>query len=242
MQFTTLRLFKVDQHIPASTPQLFEEPSLFYQPPYHTMLEDDLAWHLTKYLADEAALQHNATIRTLYADYNVDFLVEFGKQRIGFMCGQMDWDTDHAIANFKDALLIDAGGVDVLYRFDTADLQERMHDCLQLVAAWNPALFSQRGLVNLAMLASTATTAFQPSFALSQFTVTLDADLEENKMEDEFGGEVFAWPRRESDNKEIHFRRMCRHHPAAWMAEYERALLHYGVSEDVLRQKWARSA
>ena len=232
-QTAPLRLYS--RNLGDAYASVLEEPSLFYQPPYRTMLEDELAWHFTKYLHDEAAFQDSAKIRTPYAEFDVDFLVELGKQRIGFMCGLMDSENELAQSGFKDALLIDAGGLDVLYRFRKEDLEHRLHDCLQLVAAWNPGLFSQRGLVNLDILSCEGAKAFKASYNTSLFII----QPEQSPIEDALDGEAFYWP---DPLPELVFRRMCRHYPAAWLYEYERALKHYGVSEDVLRQKWSRSA
>lgn len=222
----------------SSVPQVLEEPTLFYQPSYDTMLEDELAWHFTKYLAEDAAFQDHTRVQTPYAEFDVDFLVELGKQRIGFMCGHMESDNERAESGFKDALLIDAGGIDVVYRFRQEDLQLRLHDCLQIVAAWNPGLFSFRGIVNLETLASPDARAFRPSYNDSLFSLSIHNASREDRFEDE----PFVWPSEGGGTTEVFFRRMDRQHPAAWLYEYERALVHYGVSPEMLRQKWSKTA
>ncbi len=238
IQDGALRLFKSSQVARPVVP-ILEEPTLFYQPPYQSMLEDELAWHFAKYLHEEASFQDYAKITTPYATFPVDFLVELGKQRIGFMCGLMEGDNERAESGFKDALLIDAGGVDVLYRFRVQDIRDRLHDCLQLVAVWNPGLFSTRGLVNLERLSSAESRAFAPSYNQSIFVLSLSG---QKPLEDVYFDEPFTWPGAAETPVEVLFRRMSRQYPAAWMFEYERALAYYGVTDDVLRRKWPRSA
>lgn len=232
-----LRLLKNDtaNYTPFS---VLEEPLLFYQPPYSSMLADDLAWYFTRFFADEASIQEQTRVQTPFAEFTVDFLIELGKNRIGFMLGHMDSDNELAESSFKDAMLIDSGGLDVIYRFRSYDLEERLYDCLQIISAWNPGLFSYRGRVNLETLSSSAARAFKPSYNESLFKLPVGSA----HSEDFFMDECFVWPSQEAKMTEVFFRRMCRQYPAAWLHEYERALVHYGVSPEMLRQKWARSA
>ena len=233
----SLRLLKNDI-VTYAPPSVLEEPMLFYQPPYSSMLTDDLAWYLTRFLADGAGIQDQTRVQTPYAEFTVDFLIELGKHRIGFMIGHMDSDSERAESSFKDAMLIDSGGLDVIYRFRMYDLEERLYDCLQLVSAWNPSLFSYRGRVNLETLSSIEARSFKTSYNKSLFRVEISPSI----SDDSFMDEQFVWPSQEAQSSEVFFRRMCRQYPAAWLYEYERALVHYGVSPEMLRQKWARSA
>ena len=233
----SLRLLKNDASNYAP-PSVLEEPMLFYQPPYSNMLTDDLAWYFTRFLADGTGIQDQARVQTPYAEFTVDFLIELGKHRVGFMLGHMDNENERAESSFKDAMLIDSGGLDVIYRFRTDDLEERLYDCLQLISAWNPSLFSYRGRINLETLASVEARLFRPSYNESLFKVKVG----QSKAEDSFKDEYFVWPSLEAMPTDVFFRRMCRQYPAAWLYEYERALVHYGVSPEMLRQKWAKSA
>ncbi|MBX2822545.1 MAG: hypothetical protein KTR29_22805 [Rhodothermaceae bacterium] len=234
---TPLRLLRNDtsEYTPIS---VLEEPMLFYQPPYSSMLTDDLAWYFTRFLADNAGIQDQARVQTPYAEYTVDFLIELGKHRVGFMVGHMGDDNARAESSFRDAMLIDSGGLDVIYRFRAQDLEERLYDCLQLVCTWNPSLFSYRGRVNLETLSSVEARAFKPTYNESLFQVAVGTA----SSADSFMDEYFVWPSQEARSTEVFFRRMCRQYPAAWLYEYERALVHYGVSPEMLRQKWAKSA
>ena len=235
---TSLRLLKNDTVQTITPPSVLEEPMLFYQPPYSSMLTDDLAWYFARFLADGASIQEQARVQTPYAEFTVDFLIELGKHRVGFMMGHMDSDNERAESSFKDAMLIDSGGLDVIYRFHTSDLEEHLYDCLQLVSAWSPSLFSYRGRINLETLASIEARSFTPSYNESHYRVRISQTV----SEDSFMNESFVWPSQETDTTEVFFRRMCRQYPAAWLYEYERALVHYGVSPEMLRQKWAKSA
>ena len=195
-----LRLFK------SSSPEdqassVLEEPALFYHPPYDTMRDDELAWQFTKYLNEGASVQDRARVQTPYAEFEVDFLVELGNHRIGFMCGHLESDNKRTESGFKDAMLIDAGGIDVIYRFCLDDLEHRIHDCLQVVAAWNPGLFSFRGLTNLETLSSENARAFTPSFNESLFRLSIQSF----PFEDFHEGESFVWPSGHVENTELFF-------------------------------------
>ena len=233
----SLRLLKKDtvERTPFS---LLEEPMLFYQPPFSSMLADDLAWYFARFLADEAGIQEQSRVQTPFAEFTVDFFIELNKHRIGIMLGHLDNDNERAESSFKDAMLIDSGGLDVIYRFRNYDLEERLYDCLQVMSRWNPNLFSYRGRVNLETLSSTETRSFEPSYSDSLFTVPINSSMKEDFFMDEY----FVWPSQEAKMSELFFRRMSRQYPAAWLHEYERALVYYGVSPEMLRQKWAKSA
>jgi hypothetical protein len=212
------------------------EPSLFYDPPYERPLEDEFAWHLVKYLTPISGLQYQVRVETVAMPTWVDFLVEHGARRVGFEVGEVD-EADTQALHYRDALLLGTGAVDVLYRFRGADLMYRIHDALHLAAKWDADLFSARGRINLRTLASPEARAHQPrphdavacvAYAPPEPATTPD-------------GEAFAWPGDDVPN-ELVVRRLARARPGAWIRDYDRALAHFGVSDDALSRQWSRSA
>lgn len=218
------------------TAPLLLEPSLFYAPPYDRPLEDDFAWHLVKYLNPVAALGYQVKVETPCAPFWVDFVVEHGGRRIGFECGELDAEADAAQAQLRAALIIGAGGLDVLYRFRGADLAYRLHDCLLVAARWDPELFSPRGQVNLDTLASPAARASRPQRTALTARVFYPAAVREAFYEDEAFDETEAPP------PPLVVHRVSRDNPAGWIRDFDRALAHYGITDEQLGDQWARTA
>lgn len=221
----------------SSVHHLLQEPALFYHPPYETEAEDDLAYQLVATLAEKAGLQYRAPMGTSYASFEVTFLVEHGRQRVGIQVTRSSEGQDAVDAAYHDTLLIDAGLVDILYRFDEADLQDRLFDGLCLIARWNPTLFSDRGLAKIEAQASPAGRAFFPTPGQENGPIALVLPAEE----DEWMGESFVWPSEEAGDR-LTARRMSRYHPAGWMREVDEALAHFGITVDQLRGNWAKTA
>ena len=217
---------------PEAHPQ-FLEASLFYDPPYERPLEDEFAWHLVKYLNPITGLRYQVPVETPCANVWVDFVVEHGSRRIGFELGPLDEAAaEDDQERLRDALVLGAGALDVLYRFRAADLLYRPHDALHLAARWDRTLFSERGRINLQTLASPEARACHPRPHETVARVAYEAP----PMED---GDL-AYP--EDVPGELVVRRLSRAHPGAWMQAYDEALAHFGASDDALGQRWAKSA
>ncbi len=213
------------------------EPSLFYDPPYELPLEDEFAWHLVKYLNPVTALAYQQKIETPCAHFWVDFVVEQGGRRIGFECGNLEEPRDEEQERFREALMLGAGGLDVLYRFRAVDLLHRLHDCLYLAARWEKELFSKRGHINLDTLASAE--ARSCPFRQRDTEVRLSYPAPEVQDEE---GENHAWPEGGRAPLDLVVHRISRDNPAGWVRAYDQALAHFGVSDDQVGERWARSA
>jgi hypothetical protein len=223
---------------PAATETLHPllEPTLFYNPPYERQLEDEFAWHLVKYLNPSTALSYQYEAETPCGKFWIDFVVEAGPFRIGFELGDMEGQPDEEQEGMRDAAIIGCGAVDVLYRLRAADVAYHLNDALAVIARWQPELFSARGHINLNTLASPELAACAPR----------PADTEVNVMygiaTDEYDGEAFTWPGDEQAPPSLVVRRLALGYPAGWLCAYDRALVHYGVSPDDLKHRWAKTA
>lgn len=212
------------------------EPSLFYDPPYERPLEDEFAWHLVKYLSPVTSMHYQMPIKTPGASFWVDFVVEDGVRRIGFECGELQDSADPEHVRYRDALVLGSGKLDVLWRFRGLDLLHRLHDCLYLVSQQEKALFSQRGHINLETLASVTARAsvFKPPATI----MALSYPTGEVSVEDQlFGPHDTTF-----STASLIVRRLSRSHPEAWIRDYDRALVHYGIAPEALGQQWAKSA
>ena len=236
-----------------NTPRLFDaatseegahpltEPSLFYDPPYERPLEDEFAWHLVKYLSPVSGLLYQAPARTPGGTFWVDFVVERGGgsepvRRIGFEIGEGAAAQNDEAERLRDALLVGTGALDVLYRFRAPDVLHRLHDCLLLAARRDSDLFTHRGQVNLQTLASPEAAAYRPHHHDATFRLAYAQAEDLDACE----GDAFAWPAEAPS--ELVVRRLSHDRPAAWVRDYDRALAHYGISDEELGKEWARSA
>lgn len=186
------------------------------------MIDFDLSWQFTKYLDERATVYPRAHVDAPYADFVIDYLIEFGCVKVGFVCDHLTSQTERTLSGFRDALLVDAGFVHAVYRFTTHDLEERFQDCMLLVAKWNPDLFSTRGRMNLEMLASRPVLDFRPLYNLSLMQVPV-GHLTALKEADQYESSINVVPA-------LVFRRICHAYPLAWKHDYEKALSYYGVS------------
>jgi len=213
------------------------EPTLFYDPPYERPLEDEFAWHLVKYLTPVCSLAYQHRVKTPGGTFWIDFVVEFRSRRFGFEIGDLSEVGDEEQERLRDALIVGTGAVDVLYRFRGADVLHRLHDCLTLIARWEPELFSTRGHVNLNTLATSEAYSSKPKPSDTEYRITYSRP----SFEDEYEGESFEWPERDAE-PELVVRRFARGYPAGWIRTYDRALAHFGVDANDLNASWAKSA
>ena len=208
--------------------------SFFYDPPYARPLEDELAWHLVKYLNDLIGFDYQVKVRTPAGAQHIDFVLTAANAlRVGLEVSELDDEIEYA---WRDALVIGSSALDVLYRFRAADLLYRPHDALYLTAQWDPTLFSERGQINLHTLASPEARPCRPRPHETVAQVTYEAP----EIEGEVEGEAFAWP--QDVPPVLVVKRLSRANPSAWMQAYDEALSHFSVPDERLEQRWAKSA
>lgn len=124
-------------------------------PPYDSPLEDDFAYHLTKYLEPTVFFVPQFEVKTICGTFRIDFVVQSPMGLIGFECDGKEFH-DSSRDEWRDAMILGSNGVNAIYRLRGADLYYHIDDVIYVVSRWNPELFSQRGLLNLESLASDA--------------------------------------------------------------------------------------
>lgn len=92
-------------------------------------------------------------VETICGTFRLDF-VTFGQNtfRVAFECDGKDFHNE-ARDEWRDAMILGSGEVDIIYRFRGSDLMYHMEDIIYAVAQWEPELFSQRGMININLLA-----------------------------------------------------------------------------------------
>lgn len=159
---------------PEETPPV--DATTLYAPPYDSALADGFAWNLVKYLAPAFDLSVDegvgATVVTLRAPG-----VRSGcpPRFVSFAFAHFEGDAQNSQEATMNETTNDLGEVadpegeeqrtflesvtegvppGVLYILRPEDIIHRLPDVLALVAQWDPALFSERGVVNLERLSS----------------------------------------------------------------------------------------
>ena len=136
-----------------------------YEPPYPGAIQDELAWHLIKYLRDDARLRSEVEVEVPPgpghgpAYFTLDLVVEVpvgdgATRRVAFETASGRTLRDHERRLRRDATLLAHGAVDTIYRLRGSDLLHRLDDVLFLASQWDGDLFSERGRINLKTLAS----------------------------------------------------------------------------------------
>lgn len=198
----------------ASAP-LLREPTLFYAPPYDRTVEDELAWHLVKYLDPACGLLSQHRVVTPAGPVWVDVVIEtVGAgglvRRVGLDVTGPEESHDDTLP-LRDALLVGTGALDAHYRVDEAAVLHRLHDVLAVLAAAEPALFTRRAHVNLERLAVPEATSLAVAPADTRLAVEAVAIDDEDPF-DALDAVGFTVERRVGRV------------PITWLADYTRAL------------------
>lgn len=130
-----------------------------YDPPYAGALQDELAWHLVKYLREDAVLRSETSVERPGSLFTLDFVIEAPRadgsvRRVGLECGDGRSVRDRQRRWHRDASVMATGHLDALVRLRGTDLLHHIHDALYLMSQRDPDLFSERGRINLRTLSS----------------------------------------------------------------------------------------
>ena len=123
-----------------------------YEPPYPGAVQDELAWHLVKYLREDARLRSEVEVEVPAgpghgpAFFTLDLVVEVpdeagGVRRIAFETASERTLRDHDRRLRRDATLLAHGAVDVVYRLRGSDLLGHTADVLYLASRWDADAF-----------------------------------------------------------------------------------------------------
>lgn len=203
--------------------------SLFYDPPYENELDDMLARNLVAYLVPAASLSYKAQVWAGSSSCRFDYLIDLGTRRIAIDYTDTPANPETALVEDNDALALGSGNVDVVLRARRRDLEERLYDCLHLIAKWEPALFTPYGHRVFTRRASEAARCVlpEPEAGIAAIYYSGESSSDPVTIEDVLSGEMFDWPDA-SEDRSVVVRRMSREQPDCWRRQYERASLVYG--------------
>ena len=200
-----------------------------YTPPYPGALQDEFAWHLVKYLRDDARLDAEVQVELPGALFTLDFVVDLPvagrpgdpaglRRRVGFELGGGRSLRDHDRRLRRDATLLANGAVDTIYRFRGSDLLHHMDDVLYLASQWDADVFSERGRINLKTLASREARAL--SVRPEQPSVLVPYALSPDDAVD--APERHLWHVANGEAPHVLVRRLDRRFPSVWQPYADR--------------------
>ena len=210
-----------------SLPGSLAGPEVHVEPPYPGAVQDELAWHLVKYLREDARVTSEVGVEVpegptngpafFTLDLAVDVPVGDGAtRRAVFEAGGARTARDHERLLRRDATVLAVGAADTVYRLRGSDLLHHMEDVLFLASQWerpgDADPFSERGRINLRTLASPEARAVavrpeQPSILVPY---ALDPD------EASEAPERHLWHVANGQTPYILVRRLDRRLPAVW--------------------------
>ncbi len=118
-----------------------------------TSLENVLEAEILKRIANACEIRTHVTVETSWGRFNLGFLLTVGSRRVGLECdGGKDYTSNSGRDEFRDALILAAGGADIIYRFPGGLVWSRPADGLYVLATAEPQLFSSIGLTQLERL------------------------------------------------------------------------------------------
>jgi hypothetical protein len=113
-----------------------------YSPPYDSPIEDTFAYYAAKFLAPAVEVIPQVELPTPHGTFRVDFLTTT-ERKVAFECDGAEFH-DAFRDEFRDALLLGYGCVDVIYHLPGAVITYYPHDALRLISLWDPVLFRPR--------------------------------------------------------------------------------------------------
>lgn len=127
-----------------------------YNEPYDSPIEQAFAWIACKRLRGDVVLHKQVPVTTMCGNFRIDLVADaIDGRRIAFECDGKDYHNRRR-DEWRDALILDTGRCDVIYRLRGQDLCFRLDDVVYALSVLERPLFSERGIHNALQLASAA--------------------------------------------------------------------------------------
>lgn len=140
------------EHISRIMSQMSEEVNQERpEPPYESPIEADFASCCFKHLRPDVHVQKQVEVSTTHGGFRIDFVLSLGGKRVAVECDGRDFHEDGR-DEFRDAILLGEGHLETVYHFRGCDLVYYPDDCIWLMSAVDPHLFSERGRLHLDFL------------------------------------------------------------------------------------------
>jgi very-short-patch-repair endonuclease len=116
----------------------------YYDPLYDSPIEDQLAYHIVKYLRKDVSFLPQYKVHTFCATYRLDFFLSLGGTAIGIECDGSKYH-DQQKDRIRDTLILGSGTVDTIFRLNGRNIVNNLNDCLWLIAQFRPKYFPLGG-------------------------------------------------------------------------------------------------
>ena len=151
-----------------------------YDPPYDSPIEDKFAYNFVKYAALDCSLVNQHPVETICGKFIIDFvIVSNNGKHIGVECDGKDFH-DASRDEWRDAMIIGDGHLDVIYRIKGEDITYQIENVLYLMANIDQTAFSDRALINLKILTSANSTKRSENFNQNMPSVVVEIDDSNN--------------------------------------------------------------
>lgn len=107
-------------------------------------IERTFARALYPRLHAEVTPQLQVPVQTICGGFILDLVVDCGATRVAFECDGKEFH-DESRDEWRDAMILGAAAVDIIYRLRGTDIHHRVDDLVFIASVWNPELFSERG-------------------------------------------------------------------------------------------------
>lgn len=98
-----------------------------FDPPYESPLEELFALNAIKYLDDSVDFQKQVSVETICGQFRIDFVIDTGLKKVAIECDGKE-SHNKSRDEWRDAMILGAGAVDVIYRLRGGDLDELVEE------------------------------------------------------------------------------------------------------------------
>ncbi|GEM_PF-1321400 len=138
------------------------QTGIAYDPPYDSPLEDNFARCLIPHLSARGKLHKQVGVSTICGRFIFDFVASLGDRKVAFECDGKEFHNPHR-DEWRDAMILGAKAVAVIYRMRGGDLTYHLADSLYLISRYEPQLFTADGLRRLQAGSSAEARSYKPS-------------------------------------------------------------------------------
>ena len=136
-----------------STDDPLVEERPYFTPPYGSPIEEWFASDAMKHMAPGVEIFPQYEIATYSGNFRLDFLIVFDEMRVGIECDGQQFHEENRDC-LRDSLILGTKQVDAIVRLRGTDIFHHANDCVYALSQLYPNMFSERGVINLGILAS----------------------------------------------------------------------------------------
>ncbi|MEN9433163.1 MAG: hypothetical protein RLZZ422_752 [Pseudomonadota bacterium] len=147
-----------------------------YLPPYDSPIEDIFAWNMSKYISTDATMSAQVPVSTIGGNFILDFVLEH--PNLNKVVVECDGEEFHDIHKdeWRDAMILGSGYAEAIYRIRGSDINYHMNDVLFIMSHIHPEIISNRGSINLNVLATKQAKSLDISDRQDEYVLNYDEE------------------------------------------------------------------